>query len=377
MSNIPDALFEKFLAGETNPVETITVLEAMKHDKELMDMYVSTKRFDAMMAEEDEQIIPLEKMAAKSEDNLCDILCERYILKKMVPNYGAHSLLTEAKDEQTFLAKAHSFDETDWIHSNEQFFGENLEKQWLTSNGVALYNVGRIMEGYGLSVTRQFNSDIETLKNYLKCGECLITIVNEDILFGKDGTELPNHAVCVLSIGGSSITLYNPTTGNSEDVYPLDLFLEAWNTSKNYVVAANHKDRKLYMPHKINLDDVELDEDLEDLLEAIAENAHDVWAEMRMKEGYVFGKDNNSDKDKGPLTNKDLVPYSDLPDSEKQYDREMAEQTLKLAKRLGFKVTRTNPDEQYECPDCGKRISLEMSYCPHCGRELQLDDFIN
>ena len=376
MSNISDELFERFMAGETGPEETITVLDAMKHDKELMDMYISAKRFDAMMAEEDEEVIPMEKMAAKSEDNLCDILCERYILKKMVPNYGAQSILTEAKDEQTFLAGAHSFDESEWIQSNEKFFGANFEKQWLTSDGVALYNVGRIMEGYGLSVTRQFNSDVETLKKYLNSGECLIAVVNEDILFGEEGSELPNHAVCVIAIDDDSITLYNPTTGNLDDEYPLDLFLKAWQTSKNYVVAANLKDKKIYTPHKINLDDVELDDDLEDLLEAIAENAHDVWAEKRMEEGYVYGKENNSDKDKGPLTNKDLVPYSDLPNSEKQYDRDMAAQTLKLAKRLGFKVTRTNPDELYDCPDCGKKISLEMSYCPHCGRELQLDDFV-
>ena len=55
----------------------------------------------------------------------------------------------------------------------------------------------------------------------------------------------------------------------------------------------------------------------------------------------------------------------------------MAIGTLKLAARLGFKIVKTNPEDGFMCPDCGKRIELEMSFCPHCGRELELKDFIN
>lgn len=375
MSRVSDDLLNRFIDGETTPEETITVLHALNTDKELMKMYISVKRFDAIMSSNEEEIIPMEKMAAKSEDNLCDILCERYILRNLIPGYG--TILDYAKEEQSFLNSARSFNERSWIDNNESFFQNSLEKQWLTSQGVALYNVGRIMEGYGLSVTRQFNCDISSLEKYLQCGESIIAIVNEEILAGNHGNEMPNHAVCILSIYSDRIILYNPATGNPSDEYSLCLFEQAWNTSKNYVVAANTKERKVYTPHKINLDDVYLDDELEELMEAIAENVHDVWAEKRMSEGYTFGIENNSDISKGPLTNKDLVPYSDLPESEKQYDRDIAIQTLKLAKRLGFKVTRTNPEEQYRCPECGKPIELEMSFCPGCGREIQLDDFIS
>lgn len=377
MSTISDELFDRFMDGETTPEETITVLEAMKTDKELMKMYISVKRFDAMMAEDEEPLIPMEKMAAKSEDNMCDILCERYILHKRLGPSGNPNILTDAKYEQLFLNSAKRFNEDEWIAANEEFFDTPIDKLWLTSSGVALYNVGRILEGRGLSVTRHFNSSLNHLKQCLKRGESLIVIVNEEILSSKTNSDgQPNHAICVLSFDNESVLVYNPTTGNMEDNYPLDAFIKAWETSRNYVVAVGEKGEKMYEPTPINLDDVELDEDLEDLLEAIAENAHDVWAKDRVAEGYVYGPVNNSDPAKGPLTNKDLRPYSELPDSEKDYDRKLAVSTLKLAKRLGFKVSRTNPEEEHHCPECGKVIGLEMSYCPHCGRELQLEDYI-
>ena len=68
--------------------------------------------------------------------------------------------------------------------------------------------------------------------------------------------------------------------------------------------------------------------------------------------------------------------FQDVLDWLEEYDRKMAIGTLKLAARLGFKIVKTNPEDGYVCPDCGKRIELEMSYCPHCGRELELDDFV-
>lgn len=354
MSMISDELFDRFMEGETTPEETITVLEAMKTDKELMKMYISVKRFDAMMAEDEEPSIPMEKMAAKSEDNLCDIICERFILKSRLPQ--SHTLLSEAKDEQTFLNEVKN----------------------LTDEGVALYNVGRILEGYGLSVTRQFDASTETLTELLAKGESLIVVVNEETLSGEDGDNgEPNHAVCVLQIKDDSVILYNPKDDEGiEEEYPISVFEEAWSSSKNYVVAVGDKGTKVYEPHPINLDEIELNSDIEDLIEPIAENLHDIWAQSRINEGYRYGPENNSDPQKGDLTNKDLRPYSELPESEKEYDRKMAIGTLKLAYRLGFKVIKTNPEDGYICPDCGHRIDLEMSYCPRCGREIQLSDYI-
>ena len=91
-----------------------------------------------------------------------------------------------------------------------------------------------------------------------------------------------------------------------------------------------------YEPQPINLDDIELTDDLVELREAIAENAHEVWAAARKKEGWTYGKVRDDEHRKHP----DLIPYSALPDSEKEYDRIMALNTIKLVRKLGFDIVK-------------------------------------
>ncbi|MCH5234098.1 MAG: Ryanodine receptor Ryr [Muribaculaceae bacterium] len=98
-------------------------------------------------------------------------------------------------------------------------------------------------------------------------------------------------------------------------------------------------DKEGYNPQPIDVEDIILDSDLEELTEAIAENAHDIWARARMDEGWTYGPVRNDALKQHP----DLVPYSRLPESEKEYDRLMAMNTLRLVHRLGFKIENTLP----------------------------------
>ena len=86
----------------------------------------------------------------------------------------------------------------------------------------------------------------------------------------------------------------------------------------------------------INLDNIRLTGDLLDLREAIAENAHNVWALARINEGWTYGPVRDDAKKQHP----DLVPYSALSDSEKEYDRLMAMNTIKLVQNLGFEIVK-------------------------------------
>ena len=90
-----------------------------------------------------------------------------------------------------------------------------------------------------------------------------------------------------------------------------------------------------YQPNPIDTSNVALPEELLLLTERIAENTHDVWAQGRLKEGWTYGKERN-DKNK---TNPCLVPYDALPDSEKEYDRNTALETIKLIIKLGYQIT--------------------------------------
>ena len=89
-----------------------------------------------------------------------------------------------------------------------------------------------------------------------------------------------------------------------------------------------------YVPHPIDTSDVVLPEELIALSERIAENVHEVWSVGRMKEGWKYGPVKDLEKKETPQ----LVAYSDLPESEKAFDRNTAFETLKLITKLGFKI---------------------------------------
>lgn len=89
-----------------------------------------------------------------------------------------------------------------------------------------------------------------------------------------------------------------------------------------------------YQPKPIDTSDIDLPEELNGLIEKMAKNVHEVWAENRMKEGWTYGNERDDAKKHHPC----LVAYEDLPDSEREYDRNTAVGTLKLILKLGFRI---------------------------------------
>ena len=92
----------------------------------------------------------------------------------------------------------------------------------------------------------------------------------------------------------------------------------------------------MYIPQPEQTDDIILSEELNDLVEAMAKNVHEVWAESRISQGWTWGPERNDALKHHPC----LVPYEDLPEVEKAYDRDTAVGTLKLICKLGFKITK-------------------------------------
>ena len=90
----------------------------------------------------------------------------------------------------------------------------------------------------------------------------------------------------------------------------------------------------MYKPNPINTNDIILNDDLLNLIEKLAENTHDVWAGGRIAQGWKYGEH----RDDANKTTPCLVPYSELPETEKEYDRNTALETLKLIIKLGYKV---------------------------------------
>ena len=91
-----------------------------------------------------------------------------------------------------------------------------------------------------------------------------------------------------------------------------------------------------YTPHPISTEGVELSTELVQLTELLAANVHEVWATERIAEGWQYGQPHDYELKHHPY----LIPYDRLPESEKDYDRKTAMETLKLIHKLGFKVTK-------------------------------------
>ena len=91
-----------------------------------------------------------------------------------------------------------------------------------------------------------------------------------------------------------------------------------------------------YIPKPAQTDDIVLSEELNGLVEAMAKNVHEVWAESRISQGWTYGPERNDVLKHHPC----LIPYEELPEVEKAYDRDTAIGTLKLICKLGFKITK-------------------------------------
>jgi hypothetical protein len=91
---------------------------------------------------------------------------------------------------------------------------------------------------------------------------------------------------------------------------------------------------KSYQPQPLDTTSITLPGSLHGLLERLAENVHDVWAAQRVSDGWTYGPSRNDAGKKHPC----LVPYADLPESEKEYDRKTVAETLKAILKLGYRI---------------------------------------
>lgn len=91
-----------------------------------------------------------------------------------------------------------------------------------------------------------------------------------------------------------------------------------------------------YKPNPIDTRNVQLPDDLLEIAELLAKNTHDVWAEERISQGWTYGPMRNDETKENPC----LVPYHDLPDSEKNYDRSVSQQVLKVLYAMGYRLVK-------------------------------------
>lgn len=95
---------------------------------------------------------------------------------------------------------------------------------------------------------------------------------------------------------------------------------------------------KEYTPKPVETSNMKLPAELMPLVEEMAKNVHEVWAKNRAAEGWTYGPVRDDLKKQTPC----MVPYEELPDSEKDYDRATSQETLKFILNSGFVITKVN-----------------------------------
>lgn len=304
---ISDELLAAYLDGNTDKAETRKVLNAIKNNPELwetLDIALSMEEIEAKTYD----ILPMMKLAAESGNNICSVLCEAFVLNRREIPFEENDLLDLAQ-----------------------------KNHWLTSQGSPIHSIGQLLAHYGLMVTHRYDASIDDIDKALSLDNNVLVVVDSDKLYDgrEDNEDAPNHTVVILSIEQDSIRLFDPSEPDTNVTVSMKHFLCAWKESHNYMVRVLQSADD-YEPQPINLDNIQLTGDLLELREAIAENAHEVWAATRIKEGWTYGKKRDDANKKHP----DLIPYSALPDNEKEYDRLMALDTIKLVKKLGFDIVK-------------------------------------
>ncbi len=306
---ISDEMLARYLDGQASEHEMHTVLSALSSDIELRQVLTIALQVPTPQ-EETLDVLPMMKLAALSNENICDVQCEAYIMQRRGMSIDHRQLLATAR-----------------------------KAGWLLPKGTPLHAIGQLLANEGLMITRQYDATIGDIEAALAVDNDVIAAVDSDKLYpGRpDPEDEPNHVVVVIAVDPAHehVTIYDPAEPTDGIEIPMPLFLNAWHESSNYMIRVLQTIED-YTPQPVHLDDVKLTDDLQQLREAIAENAHDVWAAARINEGWSYGPE----RDDRNLRHPDIVPYSSLPDSEKQYDRLMALDTIKLVRKLGFDIVK-------------------------------------
>ena len=228
--NISDELLAAYLDGNTSTTETQEILEALSANPELREI------MDIALKVEHDRVatynaLPMRKMAAKSGNNICSVLCEAFVLHKRGVPF----------EEQAMLEMAQ-------------------KNCWLTPQGSPLHSIGLLLAHYGLMVTRKYDASMEDIRKAIALDNDVIVVVNSDKLYSGrwNDEDAPNHAVAVTEFKEDtrSVVIFDPQE-NATLPIPIAQFESAWNESHRYMVRVLQSIDD-YDPQPIRLEDIQL-----------------------------------------------------------------------------------------------------------------------
>lgn len=85
---------------------------------------------------------------------------------------------------------------------------------------------------------------------------------------------------------------------------------------------------------------------MKELMEEMARHVHEEWMRRRLSEGWRLGAVRDDSLKEHPC----LVPYNELPESEKEYDRATALETLRFIESQGYEIRRKTDSKDLKDP---------------------------
>lgn len=227
---------------------------------------------------------------------------------------------------------------------------------------VTFKDYGYIMESEGISIKRQ-NSNFSSLKSYLEKGQHIMAIVDYGWLINDNKTGYYQPLVCV-ALKEEYIYVYDPVV-NGERAFSLEEFSNAWLQSGNFLIYP-HIPISFYEPHPVDVTGVKIKQELGELVDMIAKNNHEIWADKKVRHGWKYAPFQSDERQ----TNPDIAPYGKISKGAKELDKMSAINSIRLIQKMGYRIVRNSP---YYCRACGETVEYGMNFCPECGAELRKD----
>ena len=315
-NSITEEMVAAFLDGNATADEVRMIVATLPHSTQLQEIIAISLGVDRDLAlgfNIEEILLKSAYAASSKRGNLCCWECEKHILHRHNISYNEEEMLKLAKTNM-----------------------------WLCESGTQLNNIGKTLNILGMSIEQHFNATLKDISDALNSGKDVIVAVDGGELLGDRWAELmedifegeiPDHTVVVLdyNTANGTITLFDPNSDNTSDSYPIEQFMDAWNDSRNFMVTAKDKE---YVPSPIDISNEILDSSIEEIIEVLSKNVHEVWAKSRMQEGWRYGHTRNDEDKRHPC----IIPYERLSEGERDYDRNTVKNTLKLIQKLGYKI---------------------------------------
>ena len=216
---ITDELLAAFLDGNVTGEQAQSILSRAAEDSSLMEFLSIAADVPVYSADASDSLCAL---AAERDDKLCAVYCERYVMQCFGISESVESLVSVAH-----------------------------ELSVLEPDGTPLFNLGRLSEHLGLSVSRSFCRKIDDVEEVLASGAQLIAAVDigeldeerraeeemEDLIIGPR----PDHCVVILSYDRSAdeVVYYDPASGDIPLSVPLSVFMDAWEDSGFYMISVS------------------------------------------------------------------------------------------------------------------------------------------